>query len=39
MNLRVTREDTDCPFVELNLPDSNEGSINFDLSTEFDIFP
>merc|ERR1712012_1357841 len=41
VNLRVIREvrDSDCPYVELNLPDSNDGSINFDLSTEFDIFP
>ena len=39
VTLRVIREDSDCPYVELNLPDSNEGSINFDLSTEFDIFP
>jgi len=39
VSLRVIREEADCPFVELNLPDSNDGSINFDLSTEFDIFP
>ena len=41
VNLRVIREvrDSDFPYVELNLPDSNDGSINFDLSTEFDIFP
>jgi len=30
----------DCPRVELHQADaSNQGSINFDLSTEFDIFP
>jgi len=39
VHLRVIREESDYPFVELNLPDSNDGSINFDLSTEFDIFP
>ena len=40
VTLRVIREDSShCPYVELNFPDSNEGSINFDLSTEFDIFP
>ena len=39
VTLRVVREEEDCPYVELNFPDSNEGSINFDLSTEFDIFP
>ena len=39
VNLRVIREDGDCPYVELNMPESNDGSINFDLSTEFDIFP
>ena len=39
VTLRVIREHSDCPYVELNFPDSNEGSINFDLSTEFDIFP
>ena len=40
VTLRVIREDSGhCPYVELNFPDSNEGSINFDLSTEFDIFP
>ena len=40
VTLRVVREDSGhCPYVELNFPDSNEGSINFDLSTEFDIFP
>ena len=41
VNLRVIREvrGSDCPYVELNIPDSNDGSINFDLSTEFDIFP
>ena len=40
VSLRVIREDSShCPYVELNVPDSNEGSINFDLSTEFNIFP
>ena len=39
LTLRVIKEQEDCPYVELNFPDSNEGSINFDLSTEFDIFP
>ena len=39
VTLRVVREEAECPYVELNLPDSNDGSINFDLSTEFDIFP
>ena len=39
VTLRVVREEEDWPYVELNLPDSNDGSINFDLSTEFDIFP
>ena len=39
VNLRVIREEGDCPYVELNMPESNDGSINFDLSTEFDIFP
>ena len=39
VTLKVVREEDGCPYVELNLPDSNDGSINFDLSTEFDIFP
>ena len=39
VHLKVIRDDTECPHVELNLPGSNDGSINFDLSTEFDIFP
>jgi len=39
VHLRVIRDDSECPHVELNLPGSNDGSINFDLSTEFDIFP
>ena len=39
VTLRVVREEDDCPYVELNFPHSNDGSINFDLSTEFDIFP
>jgi len=39
VTLRVVREQDGCPYVELNVPDSNDGSINFDLSTEFDIFP
>jgi len=29
----------DCPLVELHLPNSKDGSINFDLSTELDLFP
>ena len=39
VTLRVVREEDGCPYVELNLPHSDDGSINFDLSTEFDIFP
>jgi len=39
VTLRVVREEDGWPYVELNFPDSNDGSINFDLSTEFDIFP
>jgi len=37
--LKVTGGSSDCPNVEIHLPNSNDGSINFDLSTEFDIFP
>lgn len=37
--LKVTGGPADCPNVEIHLPNSNDGSINFDLSTEFDIFP
>jgi len=37
--LKVTGGPSDCPNVEIHLPNSNDGSINFDLSTEFDIFP
>ena len=37
--LRVTGGPPDCPSVELHLPNSNDGSVNLDLSTEFDIFP
>ena len=39
VSLKVVREEEGLPYVELNFPDSNDGSINFDLSTEFDIFP
>ena len=39
VKLKVLGGDTDCPQVELNQMESNQGSINFDLSTEFDIFP
>jgi len=39
VTLRVVREEDGWPYVELHFPDSNDGSINFDLSTEFDIFP
>jgi len=37
--LKVAGGQQDCPFVEIHLPNSNDGSINLDLSTEFDIFP
>ena len=37
--LRVTGGPPHCPSVELHLPNSNDGSVNLDLSTEFDIFP
>ena len=37
--LKVTGGPADCPSVELHLPNSNDGSVNLDLSTEFDIFP
>ena len=39
VKLKVLGGDAECPRVELNQTDSNQGSINFDLSTEFDIFP
>jgi len=40
VTLRVLSLATDgCPEVELHLLDDSHGSINFDLSTEFDIFP
>ena len=40
VSLRVLGHATDgCPEVELHLLDESHGSINFDLSTEFDIFP
>jgi len=37
--LKVTAGPTDCPLVEIHLPNSKDGSINFDLSTELDLFP
>jgi len=39
VSLRVVTTRGDIPVVELHLPNSKDGSINFDLSTEFDIFP
>ena len=39
VKLKVLGGETDFPEVELNQTESNQGSINFDLSTEFDIFP
>ena len=39
VKLKVLGEDGNCPRVELHHADNNQGSINFDLSTEFDIFP
>ena len=37
--VRVVGGEADCPAVELHLPNSNDGSVNLDLSTECDIFP
>jgi len=37
--LKVTAGPPECPLVEIHLPNSNDGSINFDLSTELDLFP
>jgi len=39
VRLRVAGGAPDLPTVEINLPDSNDGSVNFDLSTELDLFP
>ena len=39
VKLKVLGGDSVCPRVELHHADNNQGSINFDLSTEFDIFP
>ena len=40
VTLRVLSLASDgCPEVELHLLEDSHGSINFDLSTEFDIFP
>ena len=39
VRLKVTGGPADCPLVEINLPDSKDGSVNFDLSTELDLFP
>ena len=39
VKLKVVAGPPDCPRVELHQLDTNQGSINFDLSTEFDIFP
>ena len=40
VSLRVLSHTQDgCPEVELHLLEDSHGSINFDLSTEFDIFP
>ena len=37
--LKVVTDHTECPLVDIHLPNSNDGSVNLDLSTEFDIFP
>ena len=37
--LKVVGGPQDCPNVEIHLPNSTDGSINLDMSTEFDIFP
>ena len=39
VRLKVTAISGDCPLVEINLPESKDGSVNFDLSTELDLFP
>lgn len=37
--LKVVGGPTECPNVEIHLPNCNDGSVNLDLSTELDIFP
>ena len=39
VRLKVTGGTPDSPLVEIHLPDSKDGSVNFDLSTELDLFP
>ena len=39
VRLKVVAGTPDLPTVEINLPDSNDGSVNFDLSTELELFP
>ncbi len=39
VRLKVVGGGVDCPTVEIHQLNSNQGSINFDLSTEFDLFP
>ena len=39
VRLKVVGGNVDCPTVEIHQLNSNQGSINFDLSTEFDLFP
>jgi len=39
VRLKVVGGSVECPSVEIHQLNSNQGSINFDLSTEFDIFP
>jgi len=39
VTLKVTGGPPDCPQVEIHLPNSKDGSVNLDLSTDFDIFP
>ena len=37
--LKVVGGPQDCPHVDIHLPNSTDGSVNLDMSTEFDIFP
>ena len=37
--LKVVGGPQDCPNVDIHLPNSTDGSVNLDMSTEFDIFP
>jgi len=39
VRLKVTGGTPDSPLVEIHLPNSKDGSVNFDLSTELDLFP